>query len=106
DVGREAEALMNHAAQAPDLVGKQKSRRPAAEMELDRFAVRVEQRLHQVHLPFEVAEVIAALLLVGGDDGRAAATPARRLAGRQMEIEGEVARDLVVGADSFDEELG
>src|SRR5260221_11479108 len=72
-------------------------------MKLDRLSLWMEQRLHQVHLAFEIAEIIAAFFLIGGDDRRATAEPAQGLAERQMEIEGEIARREIIGADFLDE---
>src|SRR5689334_3255354 len=72
-------------------------------MELDRFPLWIEQRLHQIQFLFDVIEIITALFLIGRNYRRAAAKPAKRLAKRQMEIEREIARRGVIRANLFQE---
>src|SRR5207249_6030826 len=62
----------------PNFIRQRESWRPATEVELNHFPFWIKQRLHQVHFPFEIFDIIAALLLIGGNDCRAAAEPAQR----------------------------
>src|SRR5215475_10690534 len=70
-------------------------------MELDHPPARMDERLEAIHLALQITDVIAALSLIGRDDGRATAEPAQSLAEGQMKIEGEIAIGTVRGPDFF-----
>ena len=90
---------MDDFAEPSDFVRLQKCRRAAAEMELDGLALRIQPGRHFCHFAAQGLDVGHALVVVEGDDGRAAAEPAERFAERDVKIEREVARRAVVLLD-------
>src|SRR5207245_195428 len=101
DVVGEREAAMDDVAEAADFIGRQERGRAAAPVELDQLAARIEQRAHLGHFLLQISEVSLALAVVEGDDGRAAAKPAKGFAEWDMEINGEVALRSVVLQDAL-----
>src|SRR6266404_7352839 len=91
DTRSKSEPRMNHFSKPTDLIGQRKGWGAAAEMKLGNFAIRIEQRLGQIHLALEIFYIVPALFLVGRDNRIAATEPAKRLAKRQVKIKGEIA---------------
>jgi len=89
-----AEGLMARAAargggEAVDFRRRQERGGAAAEMQLGDAAGGVEERRGERQFPLQPADVFPGGGEPLGDDGRATAIPAQRLAERQVEIEGE-----------------
>ena len=102
----ELESGMNGVAQSPDYGWRQEGRGASAEMHLLDAPAGGEKRLDQRQLLLEISDVVRGGVALQGDDSRAAAEPAERLAERKVEIEGERASGvLVVPADGFDQRL-
>ena len=93
------EMPMQDRAESPDLVRLEESRRAAAEVHLDHSPVADAFFAKRGHLPVEVIEVVRPFPVLGGDDGRAAAEPAKRFAERDVAVERQVAVGLFVGFD-------
>src|SRR5262249_13697605 len=102
DVFGESEMAMDDVAETADFVRRKESGRAAAPMELGYFAPRLEQCGHLRHFFFEIVDVGLALLVIEGDDGRAATKPAKSFAKGDVIIEREVA----FGAIVFENTLG
>ena len=105
DIGSELESRPDAGAKLPDLIGSQKSRCTAAEVQLHHFALRIQHLRHQVHLLVEIPEVGGAVALFLRDYGIAAAIPAESLTKRDMEIEGQVAGGDIILANFVENDV-
>ena len=103
DVRRKGKMLVNDFTKATDFVGPQKRGRAAAEMELNGLAVFVQTRRELGNFAAKVINVVFALVVIRGDDRGAAAEPAERFAERDVKVNREVARRLIVALDFFRE---
>ena len=95
--------FVDDSAELADFVRREKRRRTTAPMQLDDFAFRIEPRGHLRDFLFQIIQIRQALRVVFGDDGRAAAKPAKRFAERNVKIDGEVATGLIVFGNFFSE---
>ena len=75
--------------------GLVEGRCPPAKVELYHFSVRVKMLCQDVDLFFEILDVLAQLLLLGGKDNVAAAEIAGRTAERQVNVQREFVRTLI-----------
>ena len=101
DVRRKSKVLVDDVAEAADFIGTQKRGRATTEVELDGFAIFVELRCELCNFPSEIRDIVVTFVVIGGDDGGAAAEPAERFAERNVKVNREIARRLVVGLDLF-----
>src|SRR5882672_10207580 len=97
NVWSESELIADHLAEFANLAWLQECWCPAAPVQLHSLAARADYRRHLREFLLEIVEVGGALPLLCGDDGRATAEPAKRLAEGKVEIQRKVALSAVVG---------
>ena len=103
EVGGQWESLANGAAQFTNLRRLHECRCAAAPVQLHNFPFRIQHSAHLSQLLAEISQIRPALLLLLGDDRRAAAIPAEALAERDVKVEGHISFRAVVREDFIDQ---